>query len=113
LFSSFSSASWLRLLRITFGDPVWGDLSTNPFPLRGIGLFCFHPSAQQAGFGYCGLPSVIRFGVTFQPIPFRFAESVFFVFILQLSKLASVENKKSLALRAEGLVEVGGGFEPP
>jgi hypothetical protein len=56
---------------------------------------------------------VIRFGVTFQPIPFRFAESVFFVFILQLSKLASVENKKSLALRAEGLVEVGGGFEPP
>jgi hypothetical protein len=33
----------------------------------------------------------------------------FFVFFPQLSKLASSENKKSLALRAQGLVEVSGG----
>ena len=43
---------------------------------------------------------MIRFGGTFQPIPLRYAESVFFVFNPQHCKQASVENKKSLALRA-------------
>jgi hypothetical protein len=41
------------------------------------------------------------------------AALVFFVFPYSAHKLASCENKKSLALRAQGLVEVGGGFEPP
>jgi hypothetical protein len=54
------------------------------------------------------------FGGTLQPIPVALrAIQVFFVFVPKLSKLASDENKKSLALRAQGLVEVGGGFEPP
>ena len=58
--------------------------------------------------------SMIRYGGTLQPIPGPLRGlQVFFVFNPQLSKLASVENKKSLALRAQGLVEVGGGFEPP
>jgi hypothetical protein len=38
---------------------------------------------------------------------------VFFVFTPAASKLARGENKKSRALSAQGLIEVGGGFEPP
>jgi hypothetical protein len=69
---------------------------------------------MRFGFVNFGLPSVIRFGGTLQPIPVVLRTTqVFFVFNPQLSKLASVENKKSLALRVQGLVEVGGGFEPP
>jgi hypothetical protein len=57
---------------------------------------------------------MIRLGGTHQPIPVSLrAIQGFFIFVLQLSKLALGENKKSLALRAQGLVEVGGGFEPP
>jgi len=62
-------------------------------PLPEAGGFCFRPSAQKAGFvAYIpgGLPPVIRFGGTFQPIPVALrAIQVFFVFVLQLSKLAS------------------------
>ncbi len=57
---------------------------------------------------------MIRSGGTFNKIPLALrAIQVFFVFVLQLSKLALDENKKSLALRARDFVEVGGGFEPP
>jgi hypothetical protein len=57
-------------------------------------LFC--PAAQQAGFLkiICGLPPVIRFGGTLQPIPVVLRTTRgFFVFILQLSKLALDKTK--------------------
>jgi hypothetical protein len=56
--------------------------------LRPPGHF-YYSSAQQAGKGIRGLPSVIRFGETLQPIPVPLRGPwVFFVFIPQLSKLA-------------------------
>jgi len=38
--------------RITFGDPIGGDISTKSLAACGSsGLFCFYSSAQLAGFG--------------------------------------------------------------
>ena len=71
---AFAAKSPSRLQRITYGDPVLGNPSTNPSRLRRYGLFYFILSLLQAGLGH------------------------------------KTKNPQALP---EGLVEVGGGFEPP
>ena len=48
---AFATKSPARLQRITFGDPVLGNPSANPFRLRRYGLFSFILPLLQAGLG--------------------------------------------------------------
>jgi hypothetical protein len=112
----FLFKSWLSTVAITFGDPVWFELSTQTFSLlRRLWRFLF-PLLSPAS--WLRLVA-ITFG---DPVWFKLSTQTFSLlrrlwrFLFPLLSPASwlrLENKNLHRFAVKVFVEVGGGFEPP